>query len=278
MRRARHPPLRRREGAYPRGLSRSPGGPPTIIKSEVKWKAVVRGGPGEGINVVDCPGIVIDGFDVSGARGDAHGRDLEHATPHHPGGRRQREDHADGDGAEHRLAQHHSAYEVLRFQRPVLKRKDSGAVSTTPAAFNVLDNSIADVSFLAGLLVDKFLYHLPLYRQHQRLLAAGVDVSRQWLTNQVLAVALLGSLVVVAAVRRDLHLSFRPSLARLRCSFALIVPDGEPVNCSSSAIVKPSISRNATRAAESLSSRFIAMRIRVMRISRSNISSRFRRR
>ena len=48
----------------------SPGGPPTIIKSEVKWKAVVRGGPGEGINVVDCPGIVIDGFEVSGARGD----------------------------------------------------------------------------------------------------------------------------------------------------------------------------------------------------------------
>ena len=28
----------------------------------------------------------------------------------------------------HRLAQHHSAYEVLRFQRPVLKRKDSGGL------------------------------------------------------------------------------------------------------------------------------------------------------
>jgi hypothetical protein len=46
----------------------------------------------------------------------------------------------------HRLARHYSAYEVLRFQRPVLKRKDSGVVTTTPAAFNVLDNSIADVS------------------------------------------------------------------------------------------------------------------------------------
>lgn len=83
----------------------------------------------------------------------------------------------------HRLAQHHSAYEVLRFQRPVLKRKDSGAVSTTPAAFNVLDNSIADVSFLVGMLVDKFLYHLPLYRQHQRLTLSGIDLSRGTLTH-----------------------------------------------------------------------------------------------
>lgn len=47
-----------------------PGGPPTIIQSEVKWKAVVNGGEGEAINVVDCPGIVLDGFEVSGARGE----------------------------------------------------------------------------------------------------------------------------------------------------------------------------------------------------------------
>ena len=31
----------------------------------------------------------------------------------------------------------------------------------------VFDKSVADVSFLAGMLVDKFTYHLPLYRQHQ---------------------------------------------------------------------------------------------------------------
>jgi transposase len=83
----------------------------------------------------------------------------------------------------HRLAQHHSAYEVLRFQRPVLKRKECGTLTTTPAAFNVLDNSIADVSFLAGMLVDKFLYHLPLYRQHQRLKSCGIELSRGTLTN-----------------------------------------------------------------------------------------------
>jgi hypothetical protein len=49
----------------------------------------------------------------------------------------------------------------------------------------VFEKSHADVSFLAGLLIDKFQYHLPLYRQHQRLQGAGIDVSRAWLTQLV---------------------------------------------------------------------------------------------
>ena len=39
------------------------------------------------------------------------------------------------------------------------------------------------MSFIAGLLVEKYRYHLPLYRQHQRLEASGVTVSRGTLTN-----------------------------------------------------------------------------------------------
>ena len=34
-------------------------------------------------------------------------------------------------------------------------------------------------------IVDKFLYHQPLYRQHQRLADNGIDVSRAWLTSLV---------------------------------------------------------------------------------------------
>ena len=52
-----------------------------------------------------------------------------------------------------------------------------------PAPSAVFDNSLADVSFLAGLLVDKFCYHLPLYRQHQRLADAGITLSRATLTH-----------------------------------------------------------------------------------------------
>ena len=33
----------------------------------------------------------------------------------------------------------------------------------------MLESSLADVSFLDGMLVEKFCYHQPLYRQHQRL-------------------------------------------------------------------------------------------------------------
>jgi hypothetical protein len=47
----------------------------------------------------------------------------------------------------------------------------------------VLEGSRAEVSFAAGLLVDKFAYHLPLYRQHRRLEDQGIKVSRPWLTQ-----------------------------------------------------------------------------------------------
>jgi transposase len=49
----------------------------------------------------------------------------------------------------------------------------------------VFEKSFADVSLLAGLLIDKFTYHLPLYRQHQRLLQAGIRLSRGTLTQWV---------------------------------------------------------------------------------------------
>jgi hypothetical protein len=41
------------------------------------------------------------------------------------------------------------------------------------------------VSFIAGLIVEKFAYHLPLYRQHQRLIDAGIRITRPWLTQLV---------------------------------------------------------------------------------------------
>ncbi len=49
----------------------------------------------------------------------------------------------------------------------------------------MFEGSLADVSLLTGLLVDKFCYHLPLYRQHQCLKDAGITLSRSTLTNYV---------------------------------------------------------------------------------------------
>ncbi len=83
----------------------------------------------------------------------------------------------------YRLAQRPGSYMILKYVRPVIRRSDSQELISTPAPDSVLEKSIADVSFLAGMLVDKFVYHLPLYRQHQRLAQSGITLSRTTLGN-----------------------------------------------------------------------------------------------
>ena len=90
-----------------------------------------------------------------------------------------------GNKSTFRLAQRTAGYVILEYQRPVFKHKGAEQPLPNPAPDNVLDRSVADVSLLVGLLVDKFLYHLPLYRQHQRLTAAGITLSRATLTSLV---------------------------------------------------------------------------------------------
>jgi transposase len=87
-----------------------------------------------------------------------------------------------GEKVTYRLAQRPGSYVILQYTRPVYKRLDDLAILTTPAPANVLEKSAVDVSFLAGMLIDKFCYHLPLYRQHQRLRQAGIELSRSSLT------------------------------------------------------------------------------------------------
>ena len=88
-----------------------------------------------------------------------------------------------GQKVTHRLAQRPGGYVILKYVRPVVKRRDTESIHCPPAPAGVIEASRADVSFLAGLLIDKFLWHLPLYRQHQRLEQAGIRVSRPWLTQ-----------------------------------------------------------------------------------------------
>jgi transposase len=90
-----------------------------------------------------------------------------------------------GEKVTYRLAQRPGAYVILKYRCPLIKRKDTEALSCPPAPPAVFEKSFADVSVLAGLLIDKFLYHLPLYRQHQRLQHAGIRLSRGTLTQWV---------------------------------------------------------------------------------------------
>ena len=85
----------------------------------------------------------------------------------------------------HKLAQQPGAYVVLRYIQPVVKLKDGGALVSAPAPAAVLEKSYADVSLLAGMLIDKFVYHQPLYRQHQKLAHNGIVLARGTLTTTV---------------------------------------------------------------------------------------------
>ena len=64
-----------------------------------------------------------------------------------------------GEKVTYRLAQRPGSYVILEYTRPVYKLLDDLTILTTPAPANVLERCGADVSFLAGMLVDKFCYH-----------------------------------------------------------------------------------------------------------------------
>ncbi len=105
-------------------------------------------------------------------------------------------DHADqyiviDEHITYRLAQRPSSYVVLKYIQPVIKHKGTQIITTKSAPVPVFEKSMADVSFITGLIIDKFLYHLPLYRQHQKLQLSGITISRSTLTNYVHRAALL---------------------------------------------------------------------------------------
>lgn len=85
----------------------------------------------------------------------------------------------------HRLAQLPGSYQVLIYRKKVFKSKETGNMLSPSTPDNVLEGAYADVSLLAGLMVDKAVYHLPLHRQHLRMLQSGVTLSRASLINYV---------------------------------------------------------------------------------------------
>lgn len=88
-----------------------------------------------------------------------------------------------GEKVSHRLAQRPGSYVVLKYVRQVIKRLDTQALSCPAVPVGIIEGSRADVSFIAGMMLDKCAYHQPLYRQHQRMRDSGINVSRPWLTQ-----------------------------------------------------------------------------------------------
>jgi transposase len=110
-----------------------------------------------------------------------------------------------GEKVTYRVAQRPGAYVILKYIRHVIKRKDTEALSCLPAPPAVLEKSFADVSVLAGLLIDKFCFQPPLYRQHQRLAQVGIRLSRATLTQWVHRTAALLEPIYYALLSSILH-------------------------------------------------------------------------
>jgi len=66
--------------------------------------------------------------------------------------------------------------------------EDRPAVRIAPREPTILQRSIAGPALVAFILVNKFVDHLPFYRQEKRFARIGIDISRQDMSNWTIAV------------------------------------------------------------------------------------------
>lgn len=99
-----------------------------------------------------------------------------------------------GQDINERLMIEPSKFWVERIVRPIYKEKqDLYALTTTivqaPAGNVILPGCIAGESLLSQIIADKFLYHLPEYRQAKRFKELGVEITTSGINRRVHSVA-----------------------------------------------------------------------------------------
>ena len=99
-----------------------------------------------------------------------------------------------GEDVSERLMLEPSRFWVERTVRPVYKvKQDEQALSTTifqaPPKPVILPGSMVGESLLSQIIVDKFLYHLPEYRQAKRFKELGVEITTSSINRWVHAMA-----------------------------------------------------------------------------------------
>ena len=76
-----------------------------------------------------------------------------------------------------------SKYYIKKYIRPKHKHKLTGEITIAPPEEQLIPNSQVDSTFVVHMILDKFLYHLPLHRQHQQIERSGIKISRGVLTK-----------------------------------------------------------------------------------------------
>lgn len=78
-----------------------------------------------------------------------------------------------------------AAFYVKRIIRPKYARVHEEGVAIASLPNRVIDKGILGTSVLAMLIVDKFVDHLPAYRQHQRFLRMGVELNYNTIVDSI---------------------------------------------------------------------------------------------
>lgn len=96
-----------------------------------------------------------------------------------------------GEEVSNKLAHKQASYFIKQYIRPKYaypKEADQG-ILTADLPGSLLSRSQADESFLAEICVRKYADHLPLYRQVEILAREGIKISRQQLSQWIMAAA-----------------------------------------------------------------------------------------
>lgn len=90
-----------------------------------------------------------------------------------------------GEERSRKLAYEPGHYFILEIVRPryASPANPSQGVLCAPAPDCAIPYGDFDESFIAAVIVDKCAYHLPLYRQEERLRSLGIEISRQTLSR-----------------------------------------------------------------------------------------------
>jgi len=74
---------------------------------------------------------------------------------------------------------------VNRYVRPKYAKPDNGGIVTAPMIERPLPKAIAGAGLLAQIVIDKYVDHLPLYRQAERFKREGINLPYSTITDWV---------------------------------------------------------------------------------------------
>ena len=85
-----------------------------------------------------------------------------------------------------KVAMHPARYEVIEHHVAVYAEKNGDKIVKAPRPAELIDNSIASPSLVAGIMNGKYTNALPLYRIEQEMQRNGVNISRQTMSKWVI--------------------------------------------------------------------------------------------